>query len=89
MSAVQNVNRLAHLAINCSDNPKVEPRAAGEFEVIDKKLPLQLSVESVSILGLEAPPRGPRAGIHPLGYLTANAPRRRLIRGVVRHCGAA
>ena len=39
---------------------KVEPRTAGEFEVIDKKLPLQLSVASISTLGLEAPPRGRR-----------------------------
>ena len=39
---------------------KVEPRTAGDFDVIDKKLPLQLSVASVSTLGLEAPPRGRR-----------------------------
>ena len=39
---------------------KVEPRTAGDFDVIDKKLPLQLSVASVSTLGLDAPPRGRR-----------------------------
>ena len=39
---------------------KVAPRTAGEFEIIDKRLALQLSVASVSTLGLEAPPRGRR-----------------------------
>lgn len=39
---------------------KVAPREAGAFEVIDKKLPLQLVIASVATLGLEAPPSGRR-----------------------------
>ena len=38
----------------------VELRTAGEFEAIDKKLPLQLTVASAPTLGLEASPRGRR-----------------------------
>ena len=39
---------------------KLQPAQAGAFEPIDKKLPLQLSVTSVSTLGLEPPPAGRR-----------------------------
>lgn len=39
---------------------KIEPRTAGEFEVIDRKLPLQLTVASAPTLGLDAAPRGRR-----------------------------
>jgi hypothetical protein len=42
------------------------PTQAGAFEPIDKKLPLQLSVTSVSTLGLEPPPAGRRWLIYSL-----------------------
>jgi len=42
------------------------PAQAGAFEPIDKKLPLQLSVASVSTLGLEPPPAGRRWLIYSL-----------------------
>jgi len=45
---------------------KLLPVQAGAFEPIDKKLPLQLSVTSVSTLGLEPPPAGRRWLIYSL-----------------------
>lgn len=45
---------------------KLLPAQAGAFEPIDKKLPLQLSVTSVSTLGLEQPPAGRRWLIYSL-----------------------
>ena len=45
---------------------KLQPAQAGAFEPIDKKLPLQLSVTSVSTLGLEPPPTGRRWLIYSL-----------------------
>jgi hypothetical protein len=45
---------------------KVDPREPGTFEAIDKKLPLQVSVASVSTLGLDAPPAGRRWLIYSL-----------------------
>jgi hypothetical protein len=37
---------------------KLEPREKGAFEVVDKKLPLQVAVASANQLGLEAPGKG-------------------------------
>ncbi len=45
---------------------KVAPRNAGGFEVIDKKLPLQLAVASISTQGLDAPGSGRRWLIYSL-----------------------
>ncbi len=45
---------------------KVQPREPGAFEAIDKKLPLQLAVASMSTLGLDAPPAGRRWLIYSL-----------------------
>ena len=45
---------------------KVAPRNAGGFEVIDKKLPLQLAVTSISTHGLDAPGSGRRWLIYSL-----------------------
>ena len=45
---------------------KVAPRNAGGFEVIDKKLPLQLAVASISTHGLDAPGSGRRWLIYSL-----------------------
>jgi hypothetical protein len=45
---------------------KVTPREAGAFEVIDKKLPLQLAVASISTQGLDAPGAGRRWLIYSL-----------------------
>ena len=49
---------------------KVAPREAGGFEVIDRKLPLQLAVASVATLGLDAPPAGRRWLIYSLPVAT-------------------
>ncbi len=45
---------------------KVTPREVGAFEVIDKKLPLQLAVASTGTLGLSAPGNGRRWLIYSL-----------------------
>lgn len=45
---------------------KITPREAGTFEVIDKKLPLQLEVASISTQGLDAPGSGRRWLIYSL-----------------------
>lgn len=45
---------------------KVAPREAGAFDVIDKKLPLQLAVASISTQGLDAPGSGRRWLIYSL-----------------------
>jgi hypothetical protein len=37
---------------------QLEPREKGAFEVVDKKLPLQVAVASAGLLGLEAPGKG-------------------------------
>jgi hypothetical protein len=45
---------------------KIAPREPGAFEVIDKKLPLQLAVASISTQGLDAPGSGRRWLIYSL-----------------------
>jgi hypothetical protein len=45
---------------------KVTPREPGAFEVIDKKIPLQLAVASISTQGLDAPGSGRRWLIYSL-----------------------
>ena len=45
---------------------KVTPKDPKAFEAIDKKLPLQVSVASAGVLGLEAPARGRRWLIYSL-----------------------
>lgn len=45
---------------------KITPREAGAFDVIDKKLPLQLAVASISTQGLDAPGNGRRWLIYSL-----------------------
>jgi hypothetical protein len=49
---------------------KVTPREPGMFQAIDKKLPLQISVASVSTLGLESPAPGRRWLIYSLPTTT-------------------
>lgn len=49
---------------------KLTPKEPGAFQAIDKKLPLQLSVASVSTLGLESPPTGRRWLIYSLPATT-------------------
>ncbi len=45
---------------------KVTPKEAGAFEVIDKKLPMQLAVSSTAALGLDAPAKDRRWLIYSL-----------------------
>ncbi len=45
---------------------KITPREPGAFDVIDKKLPLQLAVASISTQGLDAPGTGRRWLIYSL-----------------------
>lgn len=45
---------------------KITPREPGAFDVIDKKLPLQLAVASISTQGLDAPGNGRRWLIYSL-----------------------
>lgn len=45
---------------------KITPREAGAFDVVDKKLPLQLAVASISTQGLDAPGSGRRWLIYSL-----------------------
>jgi hypothetical protein len=49
---------------------RMTPREPGAFEPIDKKLPLQLAVSTVSTLGLEAPLAGRRWLIYTLPAAT-------------------
>lgn len=49
---------------------KVEPREPGGFEVIDKKLPMQVAVTASSNLGLEAPTAGRRWLLYSLPAVT-------------------
>jgi hypothetical protein len=65
---------------------KVVPREAGAFEVIDKKLPLQLAVASQSTLGLAAPPAGRRWLIYSLPAPTQAELRR--VQSVMRQAKA-
>lgn len=46
---------------------KITPHEPGAFDVIDKKLPLQLAVASISTQGLDAPGSGRRWLIYSLG----------------------
>jgi hypothetical protein len=48
----------------------VPPREPGAFESVDKKLPLQMAVASISTLGLAAPPAGRRWLIYSLPAAT-------------------
>lgn len=45
---------------------KIAPKEAGAFEVIDKKLPMQLAVSSTAALGLDAPAKDRRWLIYSL-----------------------
>jgi len=65
---------------------KMEPREPGAFEAVDKKLPLQVSVASVSTLGLTAPPAGRRWLIYSMPAPTQAELQR--IQGVVRQAKA-
>ncbi|WP_114973962.1 hypothetical protein [Rhodoferax ferrireducens] len=65
---------------------KMTPREPGAFEAIDKKLPLQVSVASVSTLGLAAPAAGRRWLIYSLPAPTQAELRR--IQDVVRQAKA-
>lgn len=65
---------------------KVVPREAGAFELVDKKLPLQVAVASQSTLGLDAPPAGRRWLIYSLPAATQAELRR--IQGFIRQARA-
>lgn len=49
---------------------KMQPREPGAFEMIDKKLPLQVAVVSAATLGLAAPPSGRRWLVYSLPATT-------------------
>jgi hypothetical protein len=45
---------------------KLQPRDAGAFETVDKKLPLQLTTSNAALMGLEAPAPGRRWMVYSL-----------------------